>query len=282
MKTTILTAVLFYCLAASSVWAEEQEDKTLVLNLPPASLQQWYRPANKHDVWLHTMFRLRREMQAVTEYAALEKPELLRKWLLRLQKDYQSIGKMVPEWADELETGLIEKMLASAGKEEWPDLARYQRRLGKSCQSCHREYKLAAALRYRAPDFSEVMVESEETLDEEHYSQVMKRLSLLLNRVKIAAEDQRQRAAATALDALQQRLQDLGTSCVACHDSAQTRQIILGDASQMALQQVRKGVEQQDSKQVGRYLGEFAVEVCADCHGIHRMQGTLRQMLSAE
>ncbi len=39
------------------------------LKLPLTSLEKWYKPANKRQVWLHTMFRLRREMQAIADYA---------------------------------------------------------------------------------------------------------------------------------------------------------------------------------------------------------------------
>ncbi|WP_296802747.1 hypothetical protein [Thiolapillus sp.] len=259
-----------------------EEEKEITLQLPPASLEKWYKPANEHNVWLHTMFRLRREMQAVTEYAALEKTGLLKKWLGKLQEDYRSIGKMVPEWQDELETELLDKMIAAAENSKLDDLQMLQRKLGKSCQSCHVDYKLVAALRYRAPDFSPVRVESEETMEEEKYSRVMSRLSLLVNRIKIASDDGRTDAGITALDELQQRLADLGGSCSSCHKDEQPRERILGKASQAALGKVREGLSAGDSKQVGRHMGEFAVGVCADCHGIHRMQSNLRELLSGE
>ncbi len=276
----MIRIVFALLLVVSQSLPAAEEEKTLSLQLPPASLEKWYRPANERDVWLHTMFRLRREMQAVAEYAALEDKVRLQKWLARLQKDYLSIGDMVPEWKDELEDGLLKKMRLAADSGDAEALARAQKKLRKSCQSCHVEYKLVAALRYRAPDFSAVKVESEETLDEEEYSRVMARLSLLLNRVKIAGEDGRQQAAMDALDQLEQRLSDLGESCSTCHKKERSREIILGQEARTSLAQVRKGLEAGDDKQTGRYLGEFAVGVCADCHAIHRLQSSMRRLLS--
>ncbi len=278
----MIRLLLALALVASHSLSVAEEENTVTLQLPPASLEKWYRPANKRDVWLHTMFRLRREMQAVSEYAALEDKARLQKWLARLEKDYLSIGEMVPEWKDELEDGLLGKMQAAAQAGDAGALARLQEKLGKSCQSCHAEYKLTAALRYRAPDFASVKVESEETMEEEDYSRVMSRLSLLLNRVKIAGEDGRQKAAVDALDQLETRLADLGTSCIACHKEESTRESILGAAAKASLAEVRKGLEAGDQKRQGRYLGEFAVGVCADCHAIHRLQSDMRGMLSAD
>ena len=45
---------------------------SMSLEIPPAVLEKWYKPANKRQVWLHTMFRLRREMQAIDEYTTLK------------------------------------------------------------------------------------------------------------------------------------------------------------------------------------------------------------------
>ncbi len=253
-----------------------EEERTLTLHLPPTSLGQWYRPANEHDVWLHLMFSLRRDMQAVSEYSALEKPDLLRRWLDRLEKDYRRIGKLVPEWQDELELELFPKMRKAGSPEE---LGRLQRKLARSCEGCHREYRLVATLRYRAPDFDAVKVESSESLEEEEYGRVMQRLVMLVNRIKIATADGRWPVAGEALEQLQTRLQDLGGSCGACHKDEASRERILGGAAEEALQQLAAGLEKKDSRTVGRYLGEFAVASCARCHAIHRPLAQLRQLL---
>jgi mono/diheme cytochrome c family protein len=279
MKKILFSLLL---LLGSQCLSAADSDRELTLMLPPDSLGKWYRPANERDVWLHTMFRLRREMQAISEYAALENPGLLKKWLNRLQKDYLSIGDMVPEWADELETGLLKKMFAAAGKGELEKLQSLQGKLGKSCQSCHVEYKLTAALRYRTPDFSSVMVESEETMEEEKYNRVMSRLTLLVNRIKIASDDGRTDTATETLDELQQRLMDLGGSCSSCHKSEAPREGILGKTAQESLMKLKEGLIAKDKKKAGRYMGEFAVGVCAECHSIHRLQSDMRTLLVSD
>ena len=40
-----------------------------LVKTPPPILAQWYKPQNKRQVWLHNMFKLRREMQAIEFYA---------------------------------------------------------------------------------------------------------------------------------------------------------------------------------------------------------------------
>ena len=279
MKKILFSLLLLVC----SQWSfAAGSDKEITLLLPPDSLGKWYKPANERDVWLHTMFRLRREMQAVTEYAALEKKDLLDKWLNKLQKDYLSIGEMVPEWADELETALLKKMFVVAGEGDLQKLQSLQRKLGKSCQSCHVDYKLTAAMRYRAPDFSSVMVESEETMEEEKYRKVMSRLSLLVNRVKIASDDGQSKKAVATLEELQLRLTDLGTSCEACHKGEEAKQSILGKKAQYSLGKLKQALAKGDKKTAGRHMGDFAVGVCAECHAIHRMQSNMRSLLSVD
>ncbi len=276
MRTALFPRAALIFLLAAPLAAQEKGERSLELSVPPASLGQWYRPTAKHDVWLHTMFALRREMQAVSEYSALEDRSRLGQWLDRLEKDYRRIGEMVPEWRDELELELFPKMRAAKTPEA---LGRLQRKLAKSCEGCHREYQLVAALRYRTPDFGAVKVESSETLDEEGYPAVMRRLVMLLNRVKIASADGRWPAAQEALEALRVRLADLGESCGACHQKSGPKERILGAAAQIPLEHVQKGVAAKDARTAGRFLGEFAVNTCARCHAIHRPLARLRRLL---
>ena len=42
----------------------------------PESLAEWYKPKNERQVWLHTMFAMRRELQAIAEYAGSHKGTL--------------------------------------------------------------------------------------------------------------------------------------------------------------------------------------------------------------
>ncbi len=269
----LLLWVFLFLLPLAAAGDEERE---LSLRLPPASLGKWYRPANKHDVWLHTMFSLRRDMQAVSEYSALEDHQNLKVWLDRLEKDYRRIGEMVPEWKDELELQLFPRMRKADSPES---LGRLQRKLAKSCEGCHREYQLTAKLRYRTPDFSGVKVESSETLDEESYQRVMRRLVMLVNRIKIASVDGRWPVAGEALEQLRVRLADLKNSCDACHEDKAPLERVLGQAVQEQLTALEVGLKKKDSHGVGRYLGELAVASCARCHAIHRPLAQLRRQL---
>ena len=65
----LIPTFLVLYLVVSGCIAPAFADTPVSLATPPASLEKWYKPANKRQVWLHTMFRLRREMQAIREYA---------------------------------------------------------------------------------------------------------------------------------------------------------------------------------------------------------------------
>ena len=65
----IFAILLLSTISVSSITATIAATPQVVLDKPPESLKQWYKPDNKRQVWLHTMFRLRREMQAINEYA---------------------------------------------------------------------------------------------------------------------------------------------------------------------------------------------------------------------
>ncbi len=247
--------------------------------LPPDSLAKWYKPDNKRQVWLHNMFKLRREMQAVTEYLALEDQPRLQKWAERLAEHYLKIGEMVPEWRDELEAPIAGALTDAAAAGDFERAAGAVRKLGLSCRSCHRDYRAVAAAIYRAPDFSKVSVEDSETLEMEPMEDVMNRLSLLVNRIKIASEDDRMPAAADALTQLGRRLSDLGASCDGCHSDEAPRERILGNATRSSMERIGQGIERNDKKFIGRNLGELAVQACARCHGVHRTLFDLKKVM---
>ena len=86
----------------------KHEDKVILIKIPPEELAQWYKPENKRQVWLHNMFKLRRELQAVEHYAERSDAEHLSKWSLRLKDHYLKIADMVPQWQDKLAISTIE------------------------------------------------------------------------------------------------------------------------------------------------------------------------------
>ena len=87
----LLNAIIFLSLSVTSI-AQEQ---TITLKKPPDTLAKWYKPANKRQVWLHTMFRLRREILAMNDYSEKGQQAELEKWSQKFIKDYQSINKFL-------------------------------------------------------------------------------------------------------------------------------------------------------------------------------------------
>lgn len=277
-KSLSLLMIIFGLIQTGSVQAMDE----LTLSRPPASLEQWYKPANKRQVWLHTMFALRRAMQAVSEYTALEDQVRLNKWATRLVEDYRKIGEMVPEWQDELELEWADKLLSAAAAMDAPGVQQAQRKLGQSCGACHREYRAITAVVYRVPDYSQIIVEDSETLEERPYDKAMEGISYSLNRVKIALDDGRPEIAAEAQEQLATRLSDLGEGCTACHKGDEQRAWILGQGMQHQLTELAAAIGENRNQDAMKKLGGLAVEVCARCHSIHRSAADLRAMILAD
>jgi len=252
----------------------------LNLQLPPSSLAQWYKPANKRQVWLHNMFKLRREMQAVEEYMAAGDAPLGRKWAGRLVSHYRKIGQMVPQWRDDLELEWAAKLEGAAARGDFALMGKALRKIRLSCNSCHREYRAVTAMLYRAPDFGQLQVVSGQDGSSRSYPEAMKRLSMLVNRIKIAAEDGRYAAALEALSGLRLRLDELGESCAACHKDAEPRARILEGPTAKGLAQLEQGLKERQGKNIGRALGSVAVTACARCHGVHRLSYDIKEVLA--
>jgi len=268
--TGLLTA---FC---ASVSAETEGPS--VSPLPEQSLAQWYKPANKRQVWLHTMFSLRRELQAVEEYAEAEDQPRLAKWAERLASNYRKIPEMVPEWADEVETELAAELERAAASGDFAGARSATRRLGRTCNGCHREFRALAAARFRTPDFGSVAVTLPDGQSGSH-SDYMETLSTTLNRIKIAAEDQRWEASADAEKVLRAQLETLGETCATCHSDSEPKERILGQSSWKTLDELRTAINGHNEKDTGLHLGEAAVGICARCHGVHRTLYDLRSQL---
>jgi cytochrome c556 len=272
---------LFITLAITLVTsnASAGEDREITVSQPPLSIEQWYKPANKRQVWLHTMFRLRREMQAMTEYAAFEDKERLVSWSEKFVKDYRSIGEMVPEWADELETEQVEHLVAAANKGDFAGVATAQQKIGQSCMGCHKEYRAVTAALLRGANFSTAVVEDGETMEELQYKDFMVGLSTAMNRIVIAIDDNRFDVATSAYELLGQRIDDLKESCSACHKTDRQRDYLLGTEAMAQLQELGRLIEAKEVTASQRALGGMAVEVCATCHSIHRTVSDLREFI---
>lgn len=246
----------------------------LDLSRLPPSLAQWYKPNHKRQAWLHTMFALRREMQAFTEYATQQDQRHLQKWSARFAGHYRSITEMVPEWEDETDPAALQDLEAAAAKADFSGVLRAGKRISRSCDSCHHEYRALAALRFRSPDFTPV-----QGPDGAEYPTLMQELSKQLNRVKIAAEDDRWDTAESALAALQDQLDALGSTCDACHQDPTSRQRIFGPSTVEQTEPLREYIRAKRLPELNRRLGEAAVNICARCHSIHRSLTDLKQVL---
>ncbi|MBC8180253.1 hypothetical protein H8E88_03930 [candidate division KSB1 bacterium] len=246
------------------------------VNLPD-SLANWYKPENKRQVWLHTMFALRREMQAIEEYAIEGNINGVAKWTKKLSKHYASLPKMVPEWEDRVQLELINTLDKAVANKDFKQLAKVSNEIKKTCRSCHTKFRTLTALRYRVEDYSlHDFVENGKKIDFEDYKN---NLSRTVNRIKISAVDGYwDKASASTLE-LRQKLKHYGESCAKCHKDDEPYERILGASTQTSLDNLLKGIEQKNVKKMGRSLGGLAVQVCARCHGVHRVLSEMRGTL---
>jgi len=252
--------------------------KTVIVVLPPDSLEQWYKPANKRHVWLHVMFKLRREMQAISEYAAAgDQPHLL-KWTQKLVKDYKKAGEMVPEWKQAMKPHLADELLDAVQKNNRDKIKHTQQKLDRVCQKCHDRYRAVTAAIYRSADFSEIRLTDTYTNKPLTYKEEMKSFSKSMNRIVIGIADQKFDSAQASAEELEKRMNDFAHSCDKCHKDDAARETILGNANKARFAELRKLLASKNTNKAGRAVGEIAVTACARCHSIHRTTYDLRNM----
>jgi len=266
----LLHVVLFVVVA---VVAYQHNDKMSVEKIPPASLSQWYKPENKRQVWLHNMFKLRREMQAVEFYAENSNGKLLNKWTSRLHEHYLNVGEMVPEWEGKLNNKAIDDLQHYAEQQQFQEIPGVLEVLMASCDSCHVDYQASTAALYRAPDFSYLKVGGSISLVTH-----MDNLTKQVNQVKIASEDGLTDLALSSLLDLESGLGLLGETCSSCHKDdvgAYPSESML-----ITMSKLKQSLKTGTLKDQGRELGTLAVTACATCHGTHRIAYNARKRLS--
>ena len=267
MKARLLILIATALFAATALAA------TVPMELPPEGIADWYKPANKRQVWLHTMFGLRRELQAVEEYTAVGDYPAAVKWAEKFAKHYRAIGEMVPEWRSETDLEALDAMVTAVKGGDGETLHRAAKELKSTCKSCHGQYQAVTAALYRVPNYRDHRITlGGETLP---YPKAMDRLSRLVNRVRIASIDGRPDDAMSNAHTLDTRLGELATSCNDCHQEEAPKARILGTGATPLIEALKTG----DIKKSGRALGTLAVEICARCHAIHRPQADLRRQL---
>lgn len=253
--------------------------ESVELSLPPASLANWYKPANKRQVWLHTMFRLRRSAQAVESYAAEGNNKLMQKWATEFAKDYRKLPEMVPEWRDEVQTIWADRLMEGAAKKNLVQVNHAMRKLKASCKFCHNEYRAIVAATYRSPDYKKIMVTDSQKTKQITFNHAMDDLSYSVNQIMIALKDDQPDNARKHSLGLSRQLQDLGASCKSCHKDPISENRILGETARDEIKLLQIKLKSADSKASQRQLGHLSVNICARCHGIHRTISGLRNMV---
>lgn len=246
------------------------KDRVTMMKIPPASLAQWYMPENKRQVWLHNMFELRREMQAIQFYSDRSDAEHLQKWVALLSENYLKIGKMVPEWKKKLNMEAITDLQESAKASRYQDVSVALDELTKGCESCHTDFRSVAATMYRAPDFSSMAINASTT-----YKEHMEELAQQVNQIKIASEDDMKDIALSSLSDLKKGMSVLGETCSTCHKK-DTR-IYPGDTINKTISALEESIRTGARKEQGQELGTLAVLACARCHGTHRLSYDTRK-----
>ncbi len=251
-------------------WQTSLVAEEITLSQPPESLAQWYKPTAKRHVWLHNMFKLRRELQAVKTYSAAKDQQHTQKWTDLLVAHYRKIKDMVPEWEDELDLSSADKLAAAASAGDFDKVDKTLKKLGHSCNSCHREYRAVAAALYRTPDYSKIQVIHAATGKPANFRDYMIHLQELVNGVIINMQDDNMQAASATAKQLEQDLEQLKPSCNSCHKNEAAVEYYLGEATRASMKKLSDALQAGDKKLAGRAVGETALNACAHCHGVHR------------
>lgn len=272
-----LTALLLFLYTSVAYTGNE-----IRLELPPDSLEQWYKPSNKRQVWLHNMFKLRREMQAIDEYSRAGNYQRIDKWLTRFTTHYNKIGEMVPEWKNRIKPRLLTELTGSLQQQDSIKIKSTLNSLRRTCNNCHKEYQPLVMSLYRTPDYDDI-----EITDDKGHKQSMEdnmtHLSRSLNQILIALDDNEIERALDARMRLISHLEQLGESCTSCHkDDPYPKERILGKTTHELLSTLKGHIEQTRIKDSKQLMGKIAVSVCSRCHNTHRTLYELRHSLSPE
>ncbi len=253
----------------------KHQNKVALVKVPPADLSQWYKPENKRQVWLHNMFKLRREMQAVELYAEQKDSENLVKWSAQLTKHYLKIADMVPSWQKKLDIKTMYSLNEASEANDFNQVSILANKLTKNCDSCHDDYQAVTALTYRSGNFSSIKVNGDIP-----YSQHMDILTKQVNKIKISAQDGFTDRALSSLSELNISMNELGESCGNCHK--QDKRTYPNEQMTNTLQNLKIALQSGTAKEQGRELGTLAVLACARCHGTHRTAYEVKKQLNSE
>jgi len=266
----LLLQLLLIMIVAGTVFIHK--DSVTLIKTPPESIAQWYKPTNKRQVWLHNMFKLRREMQAVRFYATNSDAAHMKKWAAQFSEHYVKTGEMVPEWKKKLDMETISNLDQYAESGQYQEVMQALDRLGESCKSCHADFRAITATIYRAPNFSTIGEISPSISLLEH----MKELTEQVNQIKISAKDGMQDIALSSLSDLTEGMNALGETCSNCHEK--DKRDYPNDEINKTISNLEESLRTGTLKEQGRELGTLAVIACARCHGTHRISYDTREL----
>ncbi len=253
----------------------QHENKVNLVKTPPEELAKWYKPENKRQVWLHNMFKLRREMQAVSFYAEKENGEHLTKWTEQLSEHYIKISDMVPNWQKKLDMQTIKALSNASTSKDYALVPLHLDKLKQNCDSCHNDYQAITALTYRSADFSTIKVNENTS-----YSDHMNTLTQQVNQIKISAQDGFTDQALSSLSQLELSMNELGKSCINCHKT--DKRNYPNDLMAETFISLETALVSGTAKEQGQQLGTLAVIACARCHGTHRIAYGAKKQLTKE
>jgi len=275
-----IAAISILFVPVSTVVAEgmaiTKNSSTITLKVPPAILAKWYKPANKRQAWLHTMFRLRREVLAMNDYSAKGQQANLEKWSQKFIKDYKSIAEMVPQWEEYLYLEKLSMLENAVKNKEYSSISPILKKISKSCMHCHDDYQTIATLMFRSPKFNEKIIAEGFSGEKISYDDIMVQLSNTVNRINIAIKDGYYSEARKQVEPLEEQMTHLATSCGDCHQEDEVPVERIMGASKELLPELAEQLEKEEQRKSGSKLGEFAVKVCAKCHSIHRLPSDLQ------
>lgn len=253
--------------------------ETIKLERPPESLAQWYKPDNKRQVWLHTMFKLRREMQALREYAGQEDASSMKTWLTDFSKHYKNITVMVPEWKDKIKPQLIDTLKKHTANKDFYNVALTLNKINDTCDNCHKDYQAQVTILYRSPVFDDIKINDIDG-NPQSIENNMQDLSMYVNQVLIALKDGDNNRALVASKNLDLQLKNITPTCKSCHkDDLYPIQRILGKTTKDNLNKLQSHISNNQIKESQELMGTIAVTVCSRCHNTHRVVYDIRSRL---
>jgi len=256
-------------------------NKVTLVKTPPTELANWYKPENKRQVWLHNMFKLRREMQAIRFYAKQKDSEHLKQWTEQLGKHYLKIADMVPSWQKKLDMKTVLALSNASNIKDYSQVVVHTETLQKSCDSCHDDYQAITALTYRTPDFSifdEDVEKKEPNNENTSLHDQMNTLTQQVNQIKISAQDGFTEQALSSLKQLNVSMDELGESCINCHKK--DKKSYPSELMSKTLINLETALLSGSAKDIGQELGTLAVLACARCHGTHRISYGAKKQLT--